>query len=581
MKAARKILAALVCLTIVLSCAMMTTHAATKGSITIQNQSGTNATVAGKDLNLFKIFSATTNAEGNVAYQWVKHTDGSDLFKSFFFGDEGIKDEYGVQKYNRILPADATTIEEVVVFLADLGKDSLAFSQLAADLHQYIHDYNETYPDKKIEPIVPTVRVPAGATSYTFTDLDLGYYLVYDATTIAVGDEAVRSAAMLAHPGENKVIYLKADRPHLEKFVYDEDSDVKWQLGTTASVGDTVQFKIKTAVPDHSLYGEDYTFIITDVMADGLGFVDGSLVVKAYKSNGTEEVTTLEYDAPEFNTADGEDIKINFTNITEMEKGTIIEVTYNAKVLASASITNVNTATLTYSNDPNNEGHVGDDSAAATVAVWKFVLSKHLEDTNGTPSYIRLPGAQFNIYEVNGGVETLLTFTEETITENGVSFTKYTLDPTGTGTSLIKTLDGGENVDDGKTDIGYAAGAHLGQAFFFGLGEGKYIIREVKAPDGYQLAKGDFVFELNDTIGQTGAVANGVITYSRTIRPGQFTRVFVDEKNHVYYVGITNAPGQALPETGGMGTTLFTILGVILMAGALAFFTSRKRNSVA
>jgi len=578
MKAVRKILAAVVCLSVVLSCAMMTSYAAGTGSITVQNQSGTNATVAGKDLNLFKIFSATTNAEGNVAYQWVKHTDGSDLFKSFFFGDAGILDN-GVPKYNRIVPAEASTIEDVVVYLADLGNDSLAFSQMAANLHQYIHDYNETYPSKIIEPIVPTVRVPQDATSYTFLDLDLGYYLVYDATTIAVGDEAVRSAAMLAHPGENKVIYLKADRPHLEKFVYDAGSDVKWQLGTTASVGDTVKFKIKTAVPDHALYGNDYTFIISDVMADGLEYVDNSLEIKAYKPDGVTEENALTYDAPEFDTAEGEDIKIDFTNITSLAKGTVIEVVYEAKVLNTAEVTNVNTATLTYSNDPNNAGHIGDDSAAATVAVWKFVLSKHLEDTNGAPSYIRLPGAQFNIYEVNGGVETLLTFTEESITENGVTFTKYTLDPTGTGTSTIKTLDGGANVDDGKTDVGYDGGAHLGQAFFFGLSEGDYIIRETKAPDGYQLAKGDFAFTLTDTIGQTGAVANGEITYSRTIRPGQFTRVFVDEKNHVYYIGITNAPGQALPETGGMGTTLFTILGVILMAGALAFFTSRKRSS--
>ena len=58
-------------------------------------------------------------------------------------------------------------------------------------------------------------------------------------------------------------------------------------------------------------------------------------------------------------------------------------------------------------------------------------------------------------------------------------------------------------------------------------------------------------------------------------------RLCIDETAQTYYIGITNAPGAALPETGGIGTTIFTVLGIVLMAGAVAFFTSRKRSSVA
>lgn len=602
MKASKRILATLLSLCLVLGCVSITVFAADPapiGSITIQNQSGSNATVGGKDFNVFKIFNATTNANNNIAYQWIKHTDGSNLFESFFFGDDTIL-ENGVQKYTSLVPG-GTTIEDVVLYIDSLKGNSFEFSQMAAKLHQYIHDYNDEYPEKKITTSAEARNIDAQATFYTFDGLSLGYYLVYDCTTIASGESAVRSAAMLTHPGQNKTIYLKADRPHIEKHVFDDDSVTNnWQLGTTASIGDVVKFRLVTAVPDHDLYGNNYTFTISDVMSDGLLYKDGSLKIEHYENDATTpyiddedddgdgNLEALVYDAPVFDaTPDSSDITINFTNIPQIDKDSLIIIYYEATVLNTAALKNENTVTLTYSNDPNNDSYEGNVDATAFVSLWQSTITKYIESTEGVPSYMRLPGAEFEIYsKAEDGELTKLAFTTTTTTrdlgENKVvSFTKYTFDPTGAGETTIKTLDGGENVDDGSKDAGYTAGGILGQALLYGLGEGTYVIRETKAPAGYQQAKGDFEFVVSDTIGQSGSIANAEVAHTRNIRPGQFTRVLVDEANHIYHIGITNAPGSALPETGGMGTTIFTVLGVILMAGAVAFFTSRKRSSVA
>ena len=579
MKAMKKVLSVLVCLCIVLGCASMTAFAneTPTGSITVKDQSGTNATVAGKTLNLFKIFDATSNGT-NISYKWIVK-DGVNLYESFFYGDPDIKDAEGKVIFENRIGKEGNSINDVVAYINSLKDDSYAFSQMASDLHEYIHK-------KGIDP-KPSVNVPLGVTSYKFDDLSLGYYMIYDATDLTNAEAAVRSAAMLAHPGENKEIELKADRPHVEKYVNDNKGAgaPDWKNGTTASIGDIVTFKITTTIPDHALYGKNYTFEISDKMADELELV-GNINVTLTAPQSVEIVDDDEH--YEVITSQDEikdatvDFKVVLTDITKLSAGTVVDVTYTAKVLATANANNANTAILTYSNDPNDKTSTGTVDSAVNVHIWQLTLTKYLEGANGAPSFMRLKGAEFEIYKVVDGNEVKLTFsnTTEVTSAAGVKYIKYILDENATNT-VLKTLDSGENLDDGSTDVGKTDGGFLGQILIFGLGEGTYRIKEIKAPDGYQKADGAFEFALTDTIGVTGAVGDSSVSYVNPEKPGQFTRVSADSTNVKYYIGITNAPGSALPETGGMGTTLFTILGIIMMAGAAAFFTSRKRSSVA
>ena len=575
------ILAVVLCLSLVLGCASMMAFAAETSSITVENQSGTNASVEGKTLNLYKVFDATKSGE-NVSYQWIVE-GGKNKYEDFFFGANGVILD---QNQNHVMSG---TIHDVVKYVKGLEADSFAFSQMAAKLYQYIEAKGISYTKT-------SGTIPAGSSSYKFDGLGLGYYLIYDATVIETGKPAVRSAAMLSNAGENKVIKLKADRPHIEKHVDDSDTSTPaWKLGTTASVGDIETFRIVTAIPNHDLYGDNYKFEIADEMDHTLELVPGSLRIVITMPATTEgapvvvadvdqyasiydevkdgELTQEEYDA-------GIEFKVVMHDITRLPQDTLVEIIYDAKVLNTATFINKNTSILTYSNDPNQLTSVGRVDSSAVVYLWQFTLTKYMEDANGNASAIRLPGAEFEIYAADG--ETLLTFIETTQERaDGTTFTKYIYDPAGS-TTVLKTVDALDG-DDGRTDIGYTDGGSLGQILIFGLGEGEYIIREKKAPDGYQIAKGDFKFTLTDGVGPAGTIANANITETRAAedRPGQFTRVSVQETAQKYYIGITNAPGSVLPETGGIGTTIFTVLGIILMAGAVGFFTTRKRNSFA
>lgn len=594
MKVTKRLLAILMSVCMMIGMISMTAFAdgtTPTASITVQNVSGTNASVGGKTLNLFKIFEATTSGS-NTAYQWIIVNKGTEdeynLYESFFFGDSTIVDENNEPVYKRRVAGDS--IHDVIDYINGLHKtDSFEFSQMASDLHQYIHD-------KNINPTATSNKIDEAATSYTFSKLELGYYMIYDATQLDnQSGPAVRSAAMLAHAGENKVINLKADRPHIEKYVQDgvdAEGNVIWKNGTTASVGDTVTFRIVTMIPDHDLYGSNYLFEIEDTMDDTLQLHTNSIQVVVTEPNSTlsdkentapvegeGNIETEENDVYNIvlpNQANGEtyDFKVTFDNITTLEKDTLIDITYTADVLATADSINENTVKLKYSNDPNNANSFGEAPSKVNVLLWNFILTKYMEDANGVPSYVRLGGAKFEIYKKNETAP--LKFTSET-TENGI--TKYIYNPNTTedGITELETCNSGT----GNEDIGYnTEGGHLGEIAIFGLGEGTYVIVEKEAPDGYQIAKGEFEFTLSDSVGPNGTIGNATISEAeRNEIPGQFTRVTVREALQTYYIGITNRPGQALPETGGIGSTIYMVAGLAIMVSAAAVLVYKKRNS--
>ncbi len=568
MKAIKKLLVILMSICLIFGSFSITASAAEPtGSITIQNPSHSDATVALKTFNVYKVFNASTSAT-STSYSWYTDGNGNIPFYDYFFGADGVLGE----KQNG-------NVQEAVDHIAQVQdeKGNIGLSQLAEEFHEYIEKKNQS--STVIETVIPPVVVDEGKNSVTIPNLSYGYYLVYDATDLTGNTSAVRSAVMLTTVNKDAVVTLKANRPEITKSVLENDGNT-YGNGTSATIGDTVSFKITTLVPSHTLY-TTYHYSVEDTMHDGLELKADSIKVK-WKGATVNEGEHYDLDVP---TSGSVDFKVDFTNYMHLfEIGDELTIEYDAVVTTGikAQKANANTATLIYSNDPTDDLSTGRVSDDANVYSYQFVFTKFAQDANKVFMNVRLIGAEFQLYQKgDDGEYHLVKFTEAPASveedEKTLNFTKYVVDPAGTVETLKVHEEGAETINLSTNNYG----GHRGDITIFGLAEGEYKLVETKAPDGYVLPDKPFYVTITDEIGVLGSV--GTLQVNGT-HDGSGSIVNLSGKAEsilTVWAEITNQPGSALPETGGIGTTIFFVIGAVLMIGALAFFTSRKRGSAA
>ena len=293
----------------------------------------------------------------------------------------------------------------------------------------------------------------------------------------------------------------------------------------SVDVGEIVTYTITVKVPDYTGF-TTYTYLITDTMSDGLTFQNDVKVTV-----GGSDVTsacTITYNKD--NNAN------KFTVSIPVKRHTIgaeIKVTYTAVVNenAVAEIEN-NAATLTYSNDPTDASNTTTTPEdMETVYSAKVVINKYVKGSDTE----KLAGAQFVLYK-------------EVKTDGSDTTTKYYY----MWTETDKKVEWTTNKADATVKITDAKG----NAAFDGLKDGTYYLEEVKAPAGYNLLKDPAEVVVN------GASANAANLSSLTVTEN-----------------VENSSGAELPETGGMGTTLFYVLGSVLILAAVVLLVTRKRMS--
>lgn len=316
--------------------------------------------------------------------------------------------------------------------------------------------------------------------------------------------------------------------------VLNEKGTVVYKTAASVKTGDTLQYTVTGTLPyltEEELDAKDVKITISDTLTGGLAFND-PFSLEEFKINGEnvkEKYLPVKQGNNQFTItieANKEDKKNYETNLAYIKSinGKSITLTYQAKV----------TNAVTYATAATNKAtiKVGDEEKSKSnepeVYTYAIKLNKKLGD-------------------------------KDAIKEDGVQFGLYT-DPTCTDENRvgnIKTVENGSITFDGLV----------------AEGEGTtYYLKEEKTAHGYTLLSKPIAVKLIPELTETGQpTGNMQYTIDNDTRSPE-------HEPRLAETTITNNKGFNLPSTGGMGTYIFTIGGLVVMAGAVLLLVSSKKK---
>ncbi|MGE9942085.1 isopeptide-forming domain-containing fimbrial protein [Bariatricus sp. SGI.161] len=392
---------------------------------------------------------------------------------------------------------------------------------------------------KEVAPYLTTPAASASTVSegkYVISGLAAGYYLVKDQNDSLTGDNDAYTEYIVQVVG-NVEADPKSDVPQVEKKVKDindstDDAMTGWQDSADYDIGDSVPFQLKATLADNVSSYTTYKVVFHDTLSKGLTYDDKSakVYIGGKETNGFTVTSTVNADGTTTLTVSCDDVKALGAG-----NSSVITVEYTATLNGNAvlgSTGNPNEVYLEYSNNPN-KSEEGDNETGNTpkdvviVFTYKTIINK--VDGEGNP----LTGAEFTLEKYN----------KETGKWEAITVVKN---------------------DEGTTFT------------FSGLDDGNYRLTETTTPAGYNTiepieftitAEHDVLSDNPALTSLSGNATTGEITFTSNTTEGSLS------------TDVVNKAGSTLPETGGMGTTIFYILGGLLVLFAVVFLVAKKRMS--
>lgn len=395
---------------------------------------------------------------------------------------------------------------------------------------------------------------------YVIDGLETGYYLVKDMDNSVTGQDAY-TKFILKVVGAAEAT-AKSDYPDVEKDVLDKndsDGSEAWGKSADHDINDSVDFKLTGDIPDTTGY-KTYYYRFHDTMDTRLALQDGSFKVTV----GGVEITTDDYKLVK-NPGDGctfeiiikdlisviNKVKDNVKPAYDAEQGVV--VTYQAKLTDQAVIGlpgQENKVKLEFSNNPNwnGDGKPGNpdnpdepDGPTGETPEKVVVVFTFEADVNKTDGTRPLAGAKFTLEKFIEGAK------------NGQDEYDEYKGKKGAWTAVDETT------------------ATPGTTFEFkGLDDGYYRLTETEAPAGYNKLADSIYFTVSATHSMEETGANKQLTV--TVDKGGF-----EITNGTVSTDVENRRGVELPETGGIGTTIFYIAGGLIVLFAVVMLVAKRR----
>ena len=474
----------------------------------------------GQTINLYKLFNVTESTSGDTKnYAYTVNT--ADGYKAALVD--------ALTKAGKTVTINSKDEEFAAAVLELKDVDGTKIQKFANDFTTYAL----TNTTSKVEATTTSEKITESKTSYEFSGLDAGYYLVY-----VTGGKEIQSSLVTVDDNTNTV-NLKTEAPSIEKTANK----------TTVNIGDVVTYTVTGSIPDTTGY-DQYQYIIHDELSKGLDFVndengtaltDKTVKVKVKFSetdvtdNGEAPITAA------IDTSNSKKMSLDLSDwvkANQENKGKEFTVTYYAKVNANAVVTEKNNAQLEYGNNPK-------------------------ETTKTTPSEAKTPTYPLDILKKKKGSEDKLA---------GAKFSLYTsAEDAKNGTNPIKvTGNNGNYVVDptSKTTVFESVASIDGKDYNLhvnGLAAGDYWLVETEAPAGYNKLTAPIKIE---------------ITKSADTEVNNWTISKDGKAETDKIIDIENSTGSLLPSTGGMGTIIFAVIAAILVLGvAVSFIRDKRKNA--
>ena len=410
---------------------------------------------------------------------------------------------------------------------------------------------------KAVAPYLTTAAGSANTVTdgkYVISGLAAGYYLVKDQDGSLTGDADAYTEYIIKVVSDTTAT-PKSSVPTVEKKVKDTNDSTgvtsDWQDSADYDIGDSIPFQLKATLANNVSSYTTYKVVFHDTLSKGLTYNnDAKVYIDGTETNGFTVTATVNADGTTTLTVSCDDVKALGAG-----NSSVITVEYTAKLNENAvlgSAGNPNEVYLEYSNNPNKSENGNNETGetpkdVVIVFTYKTIINK--VDSENAP----LTGAAFKLEKLikgkDGAADTWTTVKEFTVDETTTSFT------------------------------------------FSGLDDGQYKLTETKTPAGYNTIDPIyFVIEATHDVtadAPTLKTLNAYLTDANgnkqtEMKDGESVNIdlgTVDLTAGSITTTVVNKSGSELPSTGGIGTTIFYVLGGVLVLAAVVLLVTKKRMS--